>query len=186
LRYKLTYIKIFETYLESESRSEVTQLLRTLITAQQAAIAPLSSYLRRLNVNIQDLALNQKLMDHAFSRKDMRSRLRFIHGGLERAVSWYQMQLVDRQMTADPELRQLLFELGETDAAKLWHVETVMCILKISVRPKKKDWDKLQASDTDRGVSWQSRLAEDARQPAWQSKRKPDWYTPLKSRKKNK
>ena len=87
LRYKITYLKIFETYLESNPGPEVTALLRDLMQAQQSAIAPLSRYLRRLDVPVQDLELDQKLLSHAFSRADLRSRLRFIHDGLRRASS---------------------------------------------------------------------------------------------------
>ncbi len=183
LRYKLTYVKIFETYLESESRPEVTKLLRDLIQAQQAAISPLSSYLRRIEADSQDMDLDDKLLNHALSRENLPSRLRFIYDGLERATSWYQMQLVDKQMIADPELKELLFQLGETDAAKLWQVEAVMSILKIPVEVKKKDWDEFQRSQvksTDQG--WQSRLAEDVRRPSWSGERLPDWYRPGRSR----
>ena len=60
LRYKLTYVKIFETYLESEPGPDVTELLKALIQAQQSAIVPLSRYLRRLDVKTHDLELDQK------------------------------------------------------------------------------------------------------------------------------
>src|SRR5690606_24960614 len=110
---------------------EVSALLRDLIQAQQSAIGPLSRYLRRLEVPVQDLELDQKLLSHAFSRADLRSRLRFIHDGLRRATAWYRTQLVDRQMVADPELEALLFELGEIDAAKLWQTEARMSMMRI-------------------------------------------------------
>ena len=105
LRYKLTYVKIFETYLESEPGPDVTELLRALIQAQQSAIVPLSRYLRHLGVNTHDLEMDQKLLGHALSRDHVKAQLRFIYDGLQRAVSWYKTQLTDRQMTADPELR---------------------------------------------------------------------------------
>jgi hypothetical protein len=167
LRYKLTYIKIFETYLESERDQEVVKLLRTLIQAQQTAIAPLSSYLRRLDINTQDLPLDDKLMSHALSRDDSQSRLRFIYDGLERAAGWYRMQVVDRQMTADPELEELLYELGELDGAKLWRVEAVMGVLKIPVKLKTKEYEEPVAVEPERREGWQPRLAEDVRRPSW-------------------
>ncbi len=140
LRYKLTYIKIFETYLESERQTMVTELLRSLLQAYQIAIGPLASYLRRMDVATQELELDEKLLDHAASRGDTESQLRFIHDGLSRAASWYKTQLADRQMTADPELRQLLVELGEIDAAKLWRTEAVMAALKIPLALKEPEY----------------------------------------------
>jgi hypothetical protein len=137
LRYKLTYVKIFETYLESEPGAEIVDLLKSLIQAQQAAVSPLSRYLRHLDVQTQDLELDQKLMGHAFSRDNIRTRMRFIYDGLSRAVSWYKTQLLDRQMTADPEVKELLIELGEIDAAKLWRTEAVMGMLRIPTQVKK-------------------------------------------------
>ena len=79
LRYKMTYVRIFETYLEARPGADVAELLRSLIQAQQSAIAPLSRYLRRLDVNLQDLELDQKLMGHALGRDNAKARLRFIH-----------------------------------------------------------------------------------------------------------
>lgn len=185
LRYKLTYVKIFEAYLETTTRSEVSQLLQELLQAQQSAIAPLSSYLRRMDVNPQDLPLDEKLMSHAHSRGDLRSRLRFICDGLERATAWYQMQLVDRQMTQDPELKSLLFELGEIDAAKLWRVQSVMNILKIPVQAKQKDWERVSQSEPSPEKGWQSRLVEDVRRPSWSGQRTPDWSQPTKPRRRD-
>jgi hypothetical protein len=186
LRYKITYVKIFETYLESEKNQEVIKLLRTLIQAQQTAIAPLSSYLRRMDVNTQELPLDEKLMSHALSRNDSRARLRFIYDGLERATSWYRMQVVDKQMTADPELGELLFELGEIDAAKLWHVETVMSILKIPVKLRTKEYEEDARPETERREGWQPRLVEDVSRPAWSGSRFDSrWQKPSKPRRGN-
>jgi hypothetical protein len=183
LRYKVTYVKIFETYLESDPGPVVAELLKTLIQAQQSAIAPLSRYLRHLGVQTQDVQLDQKLMSHALSREDARSQLRFICDGLRRATSWYRTQLTDRQMTADPELRQLLVELGEIDSAKLWRTEATMGILRIPTATKEKEWD-----DHSRPVEpapeeeWRSRLAEDVRRPAWTGERTGQWPRPSKYR----
>ena len=159
--------KIFEAYLKAEPGSEVAELLELLIQAQQTAITPLSSYLRRQDVIIQDLQLDEKLMAHAMGRHDVRSRLRFIHDGLERAVSWYRMQLVDRQMTSDPDLEQMLFELGENDAAKLWRAETVMNQLRVSVKPKEKDWEDKRPAEPRQQEKWKPRLVEDVGRPSW-------------------
>lgn len=182
LRYKLTYVKIFESYLESERNQEVIKLLRTLIQAQQTAIGPLSSYLRRMDVNIQELPLDDKLMSHALSRDDSHSRLRFIYDGLERAAGWYKMQLVDKQMTADPEVGEMLFELGELDAAKLWRVEAVMNILKIPVKLKTKEYEEPAPPEPDRREGWQPRLVEDVGRPAWTGRFDSRWQKPSRSR----
>jgi hypothetical protein len=109
--------------------------------------------------------------------------LRFICDGLRRATSWYRTQLTDRQMTADPELRQLLVELGEIDSAKLWRTEATMGILRIPTATKEKEWD-----DHSRPVEpapeeeWRSRLAEDVRRPAWTGERTGQWPRPSKYR----
>ena len=186
LRYKLTYIKIFETYLESDPGPEISELLRALIHGQQAAIAPLSRYLRRLDIKTQDLELDQKLMGHALSREDIKSRLRFICDGLKRAVFWYKTQLMDRQMTADPELWDLLIELGESDAAKLWRTEAVMGILKIPVTKKEKDWeDQSDRREPDYDKSWRPGLVEDVGRPAWGGSEYGTYPRPSRSRGKD-
>jgi hypothetical protein len=104
LRYKLTYVKIFESYLDSTREPELVALLKALIQAQQAAIGPLSRYLRHLDASTQDLELDDKLLAHAAERDNSQAKLRFIYDGLKRAVAWYRTQLMDRQMTRDPEL----------------------------------------------------------------------------------
>ena len=175
LRYKLTYIRIFETYLESDSDPDVAKLLKALIQAQQSAIAPLSRYLRRLDVQTQDQELDQKLMSHAFSRDSVKSQLRFIYDGLNRAVSWYRTQLMDRQMTADPELRELLIELGEIDATMLWRTEAIMGMLRIPTQVKEKDWSNQERVPTHQDVEWRSRLMEDIGRPSWQGTRSTRW-----------
>jgi len=185
LRYKLTYVKIFEGYMEPNPGPVVMELLKSLIQAQQSAIAPLSSYLRRMDVNTQELELDAKLMDHAASRDNVRARLRFIYDGLRRAVSWYKTQLMDKQMTADLELEQLLFELGELDAAKLWHTEVVMGRLKIPVKLKEKDWEAEPRSVPDEKEGWRPRLVEDVSRPAWGGSRSTGWQRPSKYERKD-
>jgi hypothetical protein len=131
LRYKLTYTKVFESFLEPEPHPAVIRLLNALMGAQQTAIVLLSGYLQGLGVATQGLTLNQRLLVHASGRNDVRSRLRFIEYGLSKAVRWYKTQLMDGQMTADPELRRLLLELGENDAASLWRTEATTALLGI-------------------------------------------------------
>lgn len=184
LRYKLTYIKIFETYLESEPSPDFVELLKTLIQAQQSAIGPLSRYLRHLDVQTQDLELDEKLMSHALSREHVKSQMRFIYDGLRRATSWYKTQLMDKQMTADPELRELLFELGEIDAGKLWRVEAMMAMHRIPTKLKEKDWSNQQRVQPQTDVGWQPRLVEDVGRPSWQSGESGQWPRPSKYRRR--
>ncbi|MGD8905198.1 MAG: hypothetical protein PVI67_16680 [Anaerolineae bacterium] len=131
LRYRLTYTKVFESFLESEAHPEVLKLLQALIDAQSSAIEALSGYLPNLGVAAQDLPFVKKLLDHAANQADMRSRLRFARYGLAKAVSWYKEQLMDRKMTADPELREILLQLGELEAASLWRIRATMTMLGI-------------------------------------------------------
>jgi hypothetical protein len=175
LRYKLTYIKIFETYLEDDPGEEVVELLESLIEAQQTAVAPVSRYLRRGDTEVQEIELDERLMNHALGRDKLESRLRFIHGGLRRATMWYKTQLMDRQMTSDPELQALLFELGEIDAAKLWLTEAVMAMLRIPTEAKEKDWDNQQRVTPDAEDNWKPRLVDDMRRPAWKGSDTPEW-----------
>ena len=131
LRYRLTYARVFESFLESEPHPEVVKLLRALIDAQSSAVMALTGYLPNLGVAAQDLPLVQKLLDHAASRQDVQSRLRFARYGLAKAASWYKEQLMDRRMTTDPELRQMLLQLGELEAASLWRTRATMAVLGI-------------------------------------------------------
>jgi hypothetical protein len=182
LRYKLTYVTIFEDYLEAKPDAEVAALLRALIEAQQSAIAPLSSYLRGLGVSTQDLELNEKLMAHASERGNTKSRLRFIQDGLSRSVAWYKTQLMDRQMTEDRELQQLLLELGEIDAAKLWQTEAVMGMLRIAIKQEDKEWDEAPQPDQRQGEAWRPRLVEDVARPAWGGSQTGRWPRPSRNR----
>lgn len=175
LRYKLTYIKIFESYMEPDPGRNVVELLNSLIQAQQAAIAPLSSYLRRLDVNVQETELDEKLMDHASSRDNVKIRLRFIYEGLTRAVSWYKMQLVDRQMTADPDLKALLFELGELDAAQLFRTEATMAMIGVSTKSREKDFGDQRRIEPDGLEGWRPSLVENVERTTWEGPREPRW-----------
>lgn len=186
LRYKLTYIKIFESYKERDSGAEVIALLESLIEAQQSAIAPLSSYLRGSGVNTQDLELNERLMSHASNRENVKARLRFIYDGLNRSVSWYKTQLMDKQMTSDPNLRQLLLELGEIDAAKLWRTEAIMATLKIPLKLEEKDWNDLpQPEPKKQQEGWRPRLLEEVGRPAWGGSESKQWPRPSRYRRKD-
>ena len=73
-------------------------------------------------------------------------------------------------MTVDPELRQLLFQLGENEAAKLWRVETVMERLRIPLKPEPEDQRELRRIRPQRAHGWHSRLLEDVERPAWKGK----------------
>jgi hypothetical protein len=178
LRYKLTYVKIFETFLESGPEPAISELFRALIQAQQSAIAPLSRYLRRLDAQTQELELDQKLLKHAAERDNVKAQLRFIYDGLRRAVSWYSTQLADRQMIADPELQSLLIELGEIDAAKLWRTEATMGMLRIPTATKEKEWDDQQNVRSQPEAEWQPRLVEDVGRSDWENRWRNKWQKP--------
>ena len=61
LQYKRTYIRVFESFLEPELHPAVVDLLHALVSAQQAAVGPLSGYLRDLGFATQARPLNQSL-----------------------------------------------------------------------------------------------------------------------------
>lgn len=178
LRYKLTYIKIFESYMDPNPGPLVMELLTSLVQAQQLAVAPLSSYLRRMDVSSQDLDLDDKLLTHAASRDNIKSQLRFIFEGLTRSVSWYKMQVVDKQMTTDPELRKLLFQLGEIDAAQLWRTEATMAMLGVPTAVKPKEWSEQRRQEPDAIEGWRPRLVEDIRPYDWNSEQYSTRYRP--------
>jgi hypothetical protein len=173
LRYKLTYIRVFESFLHPEPHPVVVRLLDELMSTQQTAIVPLSGYLQGLGATTQGLTLNQRLLDHASGRTCVRSRVRFIHYGLSKAVSWYKTQLMDRQMTADPKLKQLLLELGEREAAGLWRTETVMAMLRISLKPEPEDQREPRRLEPQRPQDWHTRLEEDVGRPVWKGTKVP-------------
>jgi hypothetical protein len=170
LRYRLNYIKVFESFLQPEPPPAVVRLLHTLTSAQRTAVVFLSGYLQGLGVATQSLPLNQRLLDHASGRNGVRSRLQFIQYGLSKAVSWYKMQLMDSQMTADPELRRLLLELGEKDAASLWRTEAVMVMLRFRQEPVSKDPGEPSRAEPDQPERWRSRRRGTSRRPAWSGK----------------
>lgn len=167
LRYRLTYIKVYESYLEQESHPEMVRLLRALIGAQQSILAPLSGYLQGLEATTEDLPLVRKLVDHASSREGTRSRMRFAHYGLKKAVAWYREQLMDSQMTADPALRQLLLELGEIEAASLWRAEVAMVALGMSHEPASKPPPAAPRAKPIRERRRRPRQAGVSQQPTW-------------------
>jgi hypothetical protein len=181
LRYKLTYVKLFETYLESASAPEMIELLHTLVQSQQAAIASLAGYLRRMGLYTQDLELNDKLLTQAAGRTDMKAQMRFVYDGLQRAAEWYLTQLADKQMTQDPELRHLLVELGEAEASKLWRTEAVMAILRIpakALKEKEQEPDVEVVPEPMNIDSWRPRLVDDFGRPSWAGGEKPQRRPP--------
>jgi hypothetical protein len=167
LRYRLTYIRVYESFLAQESHPEMVRLLRALIGAQQSILAPLLDYLQRLGATTEDLPLVRKLLEHASSREGTRSRMRFIHYGLEKAVSWYREQLMDSQMTADPALRQLLLELGEIEAASLWRAQVAMVALGMSLEPTSQPPPAATRAMPARERRRRPRQASVSRQPTW-------------------
>lgn len=187
LRYKLTYVRVFEGFLEKASNRDVVELLQGLIQAQQTAITALASYLRRIGVSAQDLELNENLIDQAAGRTDLRSQLQFIYDGLERAAGWYRTQLVDKQMTTDPELRAIFLELGELEAAKLWRTEAVMGVLKVPTKAKarEKEYEAEIAPEPQPAEEWRPRLIDDLGRPSWTGVQPARWSTPGKPRRKD-
>jgi hypothetical protein len=167
LRYRLTYVRILEAFLDPTPGPEVVQLLESLMEAQQSVAIALTSYLSSLDVDVQNLSPYQRLLEHAANRHGIGSRLRFIHYGLGKAVSWYRMQLTDKQMTVDPELQRLLFELGQIEAAKLWRVEAVMTMLRMPLEPEREDQRELRRFKAQQPQDWRPGLAEDVGRPAW-------------------
>jgi hypothetical protein len=184
LQYRLTYVRIFETYLQGNPIPEVAELLSSLMVAQKSAIAALSSYVRRFDVNATELELNAKLLDQAASRADAKSQLRFLHDGLSRAVTWYRTQLLDRQMTEDADLQRLLLELGEVEAAQLWRTESVMAMLRISVKLEAKDQDEVPRQEIQEEEAWRPRLVDDLGRPSWKGPKAADRPRPSRYRRK--
>lgn len=167
LRYKKTYVQVYQAYLEPEPIPRLASLLRALMEAQEAAIVPLERYL----VDVGDGSLAEKpyekLLADAAKRRDLKSRLRFLHTGLTRSVSWYRMQLTDQQMTSDPRLTDLLFELGEIEATQLWRTEAAMRLLRISLGAVEPEEDAVPRQPPESEEGWQSRLAEEKGRPEW-------------------
>lgn len=166
LQYRQTYIRVFETFLASGFHPLVVKLLNSLIETQQTAVVTLSRYLRGLGIEPQDPALYTKLMNQAAQRQGTSAQLRFIHYGLRKAVSWYKVQLTDRQMTADPELQGLLLELGESEAASLWHTEATMIRLRIRSESAPNRRRGPLHAEQDQGDGWRPRLVDPSRHPA--------------------
>jgi hypothetical protein len=92
------------------------------------------------------------------------------------------MQLVDRQMTADPQLAELLIDLGESDAARLWRTEAVMGQLRVSVKLEEKDWEEVSQPEPKKEEGWRSRLVEDVARPSWGGRQRGRWPRPSRSR----
>jgi len=159
LQYRATYIRVFETFQRPNPGPLVNQLLNLLIEAQQAAVVSIARYLRGLDVDIQDLSLKPNLLAQAAECRGIKARLRFLYRGLERNALWYKEQLVDSQMTADPELRQLLLERGEAEAASIWRLEGVMAMLAITPKQEPKELPEPEPEERQpRG--WRSNLME--------------------------
>ncbi len=126
LEYKLTYLEIYQGYLAQGGESEALEFIRALIDTQQDSIAGLSSRLRQLDYPVRQLAALEKLKAQAFTRRDTAGKLQFVQTGLERSAAWYAEQLLDPEIRADADTRQLLIELGQADAAALWRVNALL------------------------------------------------------------
>jgi hypothetical protein len=170
LRYRQTYVRVFEGFLEPDLHPVVLGLLTSLIESQQTEIASLSSYLERLGVDTREKGSYRKLMHQAAQRHGLGSRLRFIRYGLRKAVSWYTMQLTDKQMTADPKLHEILYEAGEIEAAKLWSVETVMAMLRIPPKPEPGDQREPRRLKPQVPQDRHPRQEENSGRPAWKGR----------------
>jgi hypothetical protein len=166
LQYRQTYIRIFEDFSSSGFHPQVLKLLSSLIEAQQIAVVALSRYLRGLGVDTPDPVVYHKLLQQAAQQQGTSAQLRFIHYGLRKSVSWYKMQLTDRQMTADPELQTLLLKLGESEAASLWRTEAVMGLLRIHSESEPKHPRGPLRAQPDQGDGWRPRLMDPVRHPA--------------------
>jgi hypothetical protein len=166
LQYRQTYIRVFEDFSSSGFHPQVIKLLSSLIETQETAVVALSRYLRELGVDTRDPVVYQKLLQQAAQRQGTSAQLRFIQYGLRKSVSWYKMQLTDRQMTADPELQRLLLELGKNEAASLWRTEAVMVILRINSESEPKRPRGPLRAKPDQGDSWRPRLMDPARHRA--------------------
>ncbi|MEJ2732458.1 MAG: hypothetical protein P8189_02625 [Anaerolineae bacterium] len=166
LQYRQTYIKVFEDFSSSGFHPQVIKLLSSLVETQQTAVVALSRYLRALGVDTQDPVVYHKLLQQAAERQGTSAQLRFIHYGLRKSVSWYKTQLIDRQMTADPELQNLLLELGENEAASLWRTEAVMVLLRIHSESEPRRPRGALRAKPDQEDSWRPRLMDPSRHTA--------------------
>lgn len=171
LQYRLTYAQVLETFTQPDPGPEVVGLLNSLVQAQQAAARLVSGYLKGLDVDTQDLPLKHGLLKHASERQKVDARLRFIHSGLSKAASWYKVQLLDRDMTADPELKRLLLELGELDAASLWRMEAIMAARGLLPSAEREERPEPPPLQQDRAPGWRSRQAADLPRPSRQAGR---------------
>jgi hypothetical protein len=167
----LAYSSVFETFTEPDPGPEVVALLESLVEAQQAAARLVSAYLDSLDVDIQDLGPKKKLLEQAAEHNRLGSRLEFIHTGLSRSASWYKVQLVDQQMTADPRLRQLLLELGEMEGRSLWRTEALMAIRGMLPDAEPEEPPEPPSPGRERRPGWRSRLAADVPRPSRQARR---------------
>ena len=160
-------------------------LLHALIYAQMSAVARLTGNLQKLGVAARGLPLVHKLKDQASSRKDALSQLRFVCFGLTKAVSWYRAQLMDKQMTADAELRGLLLELGELEAASLWRTRAVMIMMGVREENESGRTAGSYGFEYARGGQSQSRRPGPSSRTAWtrrQSGRRSKWAGRRQSR----
>jgi hypothetical protein len=132
LDYKLTYLDIYEEYLEQVGEKEVIEFIQALMDAEQESIARLSSRLRQLGHPVRQQASVEKLKAQAWTRRDTPGKLQFVQTGLERSAAWYAEQLLNPEMVADSATRQLLIELGKIEAAYLWHANALLAEMAVA------------------------------------------------------
>jgi hypothetical protein len=164
LDYKLTYLEIYQEYLEQVGEKEVIEFIQALMDAEQESIARLSSRLRQLGHPVRQQASLEKLKAQAFTRRDTPGKLQFVQTGLERSAAWYAEQLLHPEMVADSDTRQLLIGLGRTEAAYLWHANALLAEMAIAenVHPTRRSVVSPPREKRQRGRRGQS------------SRRKPD------------
>lgn len=167
LRYRRTYVQVYEEYLQSERNTRLQELLRGLVESQQAACAELEQNLRRLNGSSNGLAPYNQLLADAAKRTDARSRLLFIQSGLKRSVNWYLTQLMDKRVSSEPDVRQLLIDLGENESAQLWRTEALLHLLRVPVDVEVSQDAESSRFESQQDEDWRSALAEDVRRPSW-------------------
>jgi len=81
-------------------------------------------------------------------------------------------------MTADPDLKNLLFQLGESDAAQMWRTEATMAMIGITAKPKQREYRDQPRPDPDGIEGWRPNLVEDVSQTQWDSQRSGRWQRP--------
>ena len=83
-------------------------------------------------------------------------------------------------MTADPELKPLLFQLGESDAAQMWRTDATMAMIGVSAKAKEKEYRDQPRPDPSSVEGWRPSLVEDVSQTQWEGQRSGRWQQPYR------